>query len=808
MYCVFKTTFSTEKKLLNMRLNIYSTPTRPVANLKTALVSSLMLFVTATTLMANPRLHSDVDSIKIEPSVQAKSSFIYDNPVFTCITENGSFESGQAPWDVTAGSGSVGTGYAVDGTYNFFLQYTGGAYAQVEQRVDYIVPGASYTLSYSAGTHQPSFSHYMRFEFYNASGGFISGTNSGEINFDVDNAPGLQAYSLSATAPAGTSYLKVIGRATGDYLKLDGVCLIGPQACTGSITGLVFENIVGGADLSFTNGGTYALKNLIDKYLIAANVSGNVESVVFTVSGAQSSSNTENTAPYNYPPTSTTPWTPSDGTYTINVKAYSQDGGTGILCDEKTYTFTVDGCNKTTYTVTQPTCANPKGTLNVANFSNVPNVEVSISANNDCNNSSATWNTVAYNASNYTAQVTNLSPGTYCFCVTGYDAAGNVICDYSRSFTINSAPAGPSVSVSATNSTICSGSSTTLTATATGGSGYTYSWSTGATTSSITVSPTSNTTYTVTVTSGACSTTASRAITVNPKPVLECEARVNGTWQTLPTCAVAVCPGNDLMLSVNPQVSTVTWTGPGGFTASGNDALITTSYTAAKAGNYVATLTDANGCVNTATITVSTSSGPTLQARWNISHGPWTIGNSISVCKGTKIVFSGNPTPVGGTYAWSGPAGFSSTDAEPFIVNIQPAQAGTYTLVYTKDGCSSTISFTVVVGEVIANAGADATNCLGSSINLTGSATGGFPPYTYLWSTGATTATTSVSPTVATTYTLTVTDSKGCVGSDAVIVTVNPKPTADAGADKQICTGSSVSITGSASGGTAPYTYL
>ncbi len=412
-----------------MRLNIYST--LPVANLKTALVSSLMLFVTASTLMAKPRLHLDVDRTKPNTFVPAKSSFVYDNLVTDCITENGSFESGQSPWAVTSGSGSVGTGFAVDGTYNFFLQYTGGSYAQVEQQVDYIVPGASYTLSFAAGTHQPSFSHYMRFEFYNASGGLISGTNSGEINFDVDNAPGLQGYTLTATAPAGTSFLKVIGRATGDYLKLDAVCLVGPQACTGSITGLVFENIVGGSDLSFSNGGTYALKNLIDKYLLKAEVSGNVESVKFTVSGAESGTVTENTESYNFPGTSTTPWIPQGGTYTVNVKAYSADGATGTLCDEKTYTFTVDGCNKATFSVTQPTCANPKGTLNVANFGNVPNVEVTISANNNCSNSSATWNNVTINSSNWTAQASNLSPGTYCFCVTGYDAGGNVVCDYS-----------------------------------------------------------------------------------------------------------------------------------------------------------------------------------------------------------------------------------------------------------------------------------------------------------------------------------------------------------------------------------------
>ncbi|MBD0259279.1 MAG: T9SS type A sorting domain-containing protein, partial [Cytophagales bacterium] len=59
-----------------------------------------------------------------------------------------------------------------------------------------------------------------------------------------------------------------------------------------------------------------------------------------------------------------------------------------------------------------------------------------------------------------------------------------------------------------------------------------------------------------------------------------------------------------------------------------------------------------------------------------------------------------------------------------------------------------------------------------ATATLTASATSGKEPYTYQWSNGATTATTSVSPSAGTTYTVTVTDALGCKSTASVKVSV------------------------------------
>ncbi|MBK8108932.1 MAG: hypothetical protein IPK46_00605 [Saprospiraceae bacterium] len=203
---------------------------------------------------------------------------------------------------------------------------------------------------------------------------------------------------------------------------------------------------------------------------------------------------------------------------------------------------------------------------------------------------------------------------------------------------------------------------------------------------------------------------------------------------------------------------------------------------------YTVTVTDSKGCTSTDAVVVTVNPLPSVDA-----------GADREICYGfssTLTAIGSGGTP-GYTYLWSNGATTASTSVSPIVTT-------TYTVTVTDSkGCTSTDAVVVTVNPLPSvDAGADREICYGLSSTLTAVGSGGTPGYTYLWSNGATTASTSVSPSVTTTYIVTVTDSKGCTSTDAVVVTVNPLPSVDAGADTEICYGFSSTLTAIGSGGT------
>jgi hypothetical protein len=131
--------------------------------------------------------------------------------------------------------------------------------------------------------------------------------------------------------------------------------------------------------------------------------------------------------------------------------------------------------------------------------------------------------------------------------------------------------------------------------------------------------------------------------------------------------------------------------------------------------------------------------------------------------------------------------------------------------IYPQQNSSSTVNTAWVHIDdiklvVLNDAGPDKT------INCSGNATIGIPcninepSITYTWSpsTGlsCTTCTNPVaSPTVTTTYVLTVTGPTGCTATDAITVFVTPGPTVNAGTDVAVCLGSSTQLNATGSSG-------
>ncbi len=371
----------------------------------------------------------------------------------------------------------------------------------------------------------------------------------------------------------------------------------------------------------------------------------------------------------------------------------------------------------------------------------------------------------------------------------------------------------PSVSISANSSTEwCNGSngSTNLTANITGGtSPFTFAWSgspiSQTNTQTVNVNPnlTGTYIYTVTVTDDFnCTATASRAITVNPNPIAE--AGPNDT----------ICNGNSSVLGDSPTAtggtSPYTYSWSGGASPFANptvNPIITTTYSL--------TVTDSKGCTATDGTTVVVNPVPSANA------GP---DQTIVNCIGDSVTLGANPTASGGTvpytYSWSPLTGLNSGSvANPVATGIVSNQ--TYCVTVTDvNGCSSVDCAFVTVQQstLQAQTAPAASFCAGSvtPYNVGGSPTalGGTPAYSYSWSPATGLSATNIAnplatPTVTTTYCVTVTDANGCTSSACVTITVNPLPTANAGNDTSLCSGSCVVLGASptGSGGTGALTY-
>ncbi len=199
-------------------------------------------------------------------------------------------------------------------------------------------------------------------------------------------------------------------------------------------------------------------------------------------------------------------------------------------------------------------------------------------------------------------------------CGNGIDDDGNGLTDCEDPVCFN----GLDVNINTSASVICSGETTVLTASASGGDGsYTYAWSNGqGSGSDKNVTPTATTTYTVTVTDGnGCTNTDDFTVTVNANPVLQPRVRIdNGTW--LDQTTVSLCPGQSFDLGAQSSLSgSFVLTLPDNSTDNTPTAAAYFSFTGAtvnSAGTYLLTYTDADGCQDTQTYTVTVASCPEI----------------------------------------------------------------------------------------------------------------------------------------------------------------------------------------------------
>jgi gliding motility-associated-like protein len=421
-----------------------------------------------------------------------------------------------------------------------------------------------------------------------------------------------------------------------------------------------------------------------------------------------------------------------------------------------TYSVTVTDANGCTTTVTA-TITQPQAPLTLTNTQT--NV-LCFGNSTGAINLTPAGGTPAYSylwSNNATTQnLTSLPAGTYTVVVT--DANG---CTANASVTITQPQTGLSVATTQTN-VLCFGNSTgAINATPSGGSvPYTYSWSNNATTQNLTTIPSGS--YTVTVLdANGCTATATAVIT---EPAAALAAN---TTQVNILCLNGVG-------SVNLTVSG----GTVGYTYLWSNQATTEDLANLQAGVYTVVVTDANGCVVSATATI-------LQS---LSQVPVAINN----LSGTTILTCANPIinlqATGGvTYTWTGGSSVS-TAANSFTL------PGQYTVnMIDPNGCPVSQNITLTQNVVLPpvqitnNSGATVIDCNNATINL--SASGGGQ---YAWNNGLG-SNVNVSIATAGTYTVVVTASNGCVDSSTVIVTVAPTPLITI-LDTAICSGQSVTL--------------
>lgn len=269
-------------------------------------------------------------------------------------------------------------------------------------------------------------------------------------------------------------------------------------------------------------------------------------------------------------------------------------------------------------------------------------------------------------------------------------------------------PCGPKVTTSVINTTqtnidLCTGSSTNTPLSGVVSSGYTnpalqwqLSIDNGVTWTDIAGATTNSYTFTGTVI-GIYKyrlTVAEGGNIAN----INCRVASNVTTITIHDLPVAtavsnspVCEGKPVNLSAGGG-ATYTWTGPAGYTSGAQNPVFIAA--ANSTGNYMVTVTDQFGCINTATTTLSILSKPVMDV----------FPKAAAFCTGDSVLL----TAIGGaSYLWTPANGLTNTTSASTYA--KPVATSTYTVTATgANGCTDSLTVKIsVVKTPVVRAGQD-----------------------------------------------------------------------------------------------------
>lgn len=293
--------------------------------------------------------------------------------------------------------------------------------------------------------------------------------------------------------------------------------------------------------------------------------------------------------------------------------------------------------------------------------------------------------------------------------------------------------------------------------------GYTYEWDDPAKQATATANNLFSGKYCVTVTDmNGCKQTTCVNVSDNP-----------GFTASLLSVTAASCNG---ICDGTAEVTTTNGVAP--FTYSWNTkpgVQTGAKATGLCAGNYIATIKDATGCVDTVHVKILQPTPITIDAV-----------PATTICIGSNATL--NAVGHGGigtyTYSWLP----ESTETTPSIT-VSPVVSTDYHVVLTDgNGCSSPpLVIKVNVNPPLnVTASNDAAICIGDSVKISAAGSGGNGgPYTYTWTPGMQTGSSlTVKPLVSTTYIVTIKDNCGTpTATDSVRVNINASPAIHISAD-------------------------
>ena len=322
-----------------------------------------------------------------------------------------------------------------------------------------------------------------------------------------------------------------------------------------------------------------------------------------------------------------------------------------------------------------------------------------------------------------------------------------------------------------------------------------YSFNVNANNHSIIVNPSVTTTYTLlsAVDGHGCNLTITGSpavITIKPTPV------------AVATSNSPVCTNQSINLSNTGSSGAISyvWTFNGVTVPGGANPTIS-PITTANAGLYTLTATGANACTAVATTDVIVNTVPSAAG---------AITGTATVCKLASASYSVGTIAGATAYNWTLPAGASITsgsNTNSIVVLFSAAAVSGNITVAGQSSCGDgavSANFPVTVNTIpTPTAGNNGPVCAGVNLNLTSS--GGI---SYSWSGPNGFTSTAQNPalgaaTVAMSglYTVNVLNAAGCSATATTTATVNANPTAVAGSNSPVCSGSFLNLT--SSGGNA-----